>query len=219
MSPGRGRRREDERPGRVDEQVDDVAVGGDEPAERAQGLGERADAHEVDVGRVDGRARARRGPRRARAARRGAGTPRPASSTGASSPSIENTVSVTTSAGPSWPASSSSTWAGSVWRATATWPADEPGAVDDRRVVQLVAHHEHVGGVGEGGEHGQVGGEPGRQQQRGLGALPVGQLGLELVVDGPAARPPAARRRCRSPTARSPPGPPPRPPGWPARPR
>ena len=29
--------------------------------------------------------------------------------------------------------------------------------------------------------------KPGREQQRGLGALPVGQLGLELVVDGPAA--------------------------------
>ena len=41
---------EDERPGRVDEQVDDVAVGRDEAAERAERLRQRADPHDVDVG-------------------------------------------------------------------------------------------------------------------------------------------------------------------------
>ena len=47
---------EDERPGGVDEQIDHSVVRRDEAAEGAERLGERADAHHVDVGRVHGRA-------------------------------------------------------------------------------------------------------------------------------------------------------------------
>ena len=65
---------------------------------------------------VGPRGRARRGPRRAPAARRGVRTARPGPSTSATSPSMEKTVSVTTSARAvarrpaAWPGASRSAW-------------------------------------------------------------------------------------------------------------
>ena len=200
---GRGRGGEDERPGRVHEQVDDVASAGDEPAERAERLRQGADPHDGRRSGASTAGRARRGPRRGRAGRRGAGTPRPGRRPGASSPSIENTVSVTTSGGPVVGArAASSTWSTSPWRATATWPraSRAPSMIEAWLSSSLTTSTS--GGVGQGGEHGQVGGEAGGEQQRRLGALPLGQLGLELVVHGSAAddEPDGAARR--SPTGR-----------------
>ena len=82
---------EDVGAGAVDQQVGVPARAGDEPAERAEGLRQRADAQHRRRrrGRSNGRARARCAPRRARAARRGARTRRASLSTGATSPSIE----------------------------------------------------------------------------------------------------------------------------------
>ena len=148
---GVGRRRrggEDERPRRVDHEVDERARAGDETAERPERLRQRADPQ-------DGRPRrpARSGSERTE---HGVGlveheqravpartSPR-ASSSGATSPSIENTVSVTTIAGPSCARSSASTWSTSPWRAISTRAARQPAAVDDRGVVELVADDEHA---------------------------------------------------------------------------
>ena len=51
----------------------------------------------------------------------------------------------------------------------------------------------------EGGEHAQVGGVAGGEEESGLGALPVGQLGLQLGVDRPGAGHQAGRARARAP--------------------
>ena len=59
--------------------------------------------------------------------------------------------------------------------------ARQPSPVDERGVVELVGAHEGVG-AGEGAEHPEVGGEPGAEEDRGVGPLPGRQLGLELVV-------------------------------------
>jgi hypothetical protein len=66
-------------------------------------------------------------------------------------------------------------------------PLPQAAAVDDRCMVELVAHHQDIARGRQGREHGEVGCEPGREQEGGGGALPVGQLGLELVVDRSSA--------------------------------
>jgi hypothetical protein len=51
--------------------------------------------------------------------------------------------------------------------------ARHPAPVDDRGVVERVGAHEHVGPA-ERGEHPEVRGEAGGEEHRGLGAAPVG---------------------------------------------
>ena len=74
----------------------------------------------------------------------------------------------------------------------------QPAAVDDRRVVELVGHDEHAGSA-EGGEHAEVGGEAGREQHGGLGALPGRQLGFELAVHWAVADDQPGRPRAGAP--------------------
>ena len=62
----------------------------------------------------------------------------------------------------------------------------QAAAVDDRGVVALVAQDPGAG-TAEGGQHAQVGGVAGGEQEGGLGALPVGQLRLQLGVHRPGA--------------------------------
>ena len=68
--------------------------------------------------------------------------------------------------------------------------AREAAAVDDRRVVQLVGADEHAAAA-ERREHAEVRREPGGEEHRALGALPLRELALELAVDG---RDPTMRR-------------------------
>ena len=53
-------------------------------------------------------------------------------------------------------------------------------------MVQLVREDAHARAA-QRGQHAQVGGEPGREADGSLGPLPVGQLPLQLEVDGAAA--------------------------------
>ena len=95
---GRRRGREDVRPARVLDELDVTAGPGDEPAERAEGLRAGADAQHVGIG-LDVDARAQHGvglvehEQRVFLAQSSI-----SASTSAASPSIENTVSLTTSA-------------------------------------------------------------------------------------------------------------------------
>ena len=81
--------------------------------------------------------------------------------------------------------------------------AGEPAAVDDRRVVELVRADERARAA-ERGEHAEVRGEAGREEHRGLGALPVGERALELGVHRPRADDEPRRARSRCPTGRAP---------------
>src|SRR4029079_6553830 len=58
-----------------------------------------------------------------------------------------------------------------------------PAAVDDRRVVELVGEHEHVGPA-EGREDAEVRGEAGGEQSGPGAALPAGERALERAVHG-----------------------------------
>ena len=111
----------------------------------------RSTSTPVEVG---ARARARRGPRRARAANRAGAANSTMASSGATSPSIENTVSVTTMvrATPSARARSRSA-AEVLGVGVAVDDGLGPGhaaAVDDRGVVELVGQDAHAGAA----EHG-----------------------------------------------------------------
>ncbi len=76
--------------------------------------------------------------------------------------------------------------------------AGEAGAVDDRRVVELVGAEERSRSA-ERGEHAEVRGEAGREEHRGVGVLPVGELLLELGVDRPGADDQPGRPRAGAP--------------------
>ena len=78
------------------------------------------------------------------------------------------------------------------------WCLREATPVDERRVVQLVGHHEHVR-ARERREHAQVGREPGGEQHRVVGVLPLGERGFELGVHGARAHDEARRARSRTP--------------------
>ena len=135
---GGGRRGgEDVGAGAVHEQVGEARRSGDEATECAERLRQRADPERRSRMAFDVEAEAPRGPRRARAARRAARTRRASSSTGATSPSIENTVSETTTiASAVGGAAEQLVEVRGVGVAERRAPPAEPAAVDDRRVVQ-----------------------------------------------------------------------------------
>jgi hypothetical protein len=61
----------------------------------------------------------------------------------------------------------------------------EPAPIDDAGVVQLIRENADARSA-ERGQDAEVGGKPGREADGGLGPLPLGQLPLELAVDGAA---------------------------------
>ena len=102
--------------------------------------------------------------------------------TGATSPSMEKTRSLTTMAGPRASASSASRCVDVGVAVDGDLGVGQAGTVDDRRVVELVRADPHAG-VAERGQHPEVGRVAGREDARRARApFQCGQLGLELVV-------------------------------------
>ena len=131
----------------------------------------------------------------------------------AASPSIENTVSVTTTGRPPAEAERGIQ---SVEVPVGVHGHPGPGQsapVDDRGVVPRVG--EDMGSLAaEHRQHREVGGEPGREDHRPLAPLPGRQRRLELVVDRPRPGHQPRGPRRRHPTGRGPDGRrPPRPDG------
>ncbi len=73
----------------------------------------------------------------------------------------------------------------------------QAAAIHERRVVQRVGE-DRIPRAGERGQERGVGLEPGVEEQRGLRALPLRQLGLEQIVKGRAAPQQARRARARA---------------------
>ena len=108
------------------------------------------------------------------------------SRSGATSPSMENTTSVTTMAGPVAAAHQALEVSHVAVAVDGHLGVRQAGPVDDRGVVELVRADAHAA-VAEGVEHAQVGGEAGGEQRGALGGL--------RTAPGPS-RAPRARGGC-----------------------
>ncbi len=95
------------------------------------------------------------------------------SATGATSPSMENTRSVTTMAGSGGPGQQGLEVVDVAVAVDGDVGARQAGPVDDRGVVELVGADAHPG-VAEGAEHAEVGGEAGGEDDGPFAALATG---------------------------------------------
>ena len=175
---------------------------GDEAAQRAEGLRQRADrAGRSAPDRRARRGRARRGPRRARAGRRG-GAQR-GQLVDAAHVAVHGEHGVGDDDRPVRAAPAGRP-AGRGRRGgrRATSARRQPAAVDDRGVVELVAEQTRDAGPAERGEDAEVGGEAGGEEDGAAPGPSRRPARLELGVDRAGADDRAGPSRCRRPSGR-----------------